>query len=65
MKENFLLQVIKQFVERLKLPEGYNFIFGGGTSLVCAYDELTKRFSEDGDFVLFQSLLIQRLLGKI
>lgn len=50
MKENFLLQVIKQFVERLKLPEGYNFIFGGGTSLVCAYDELTKRFSEDGDF---------------
>ncbi len=27
MKENFLLQVIKQFVERLKLPEGYNFIF--------------------------------------
>ena len=22
MKENFLLQVIKQFVERLKLPEG-------------------------------------------
>ena len=50
IKENFLLQIIKQFNQKLKLPNGYEFIFGGGTSLVCAYNELTKRFSEDGDF---------------
>lgn len=50
LKETFLLHVIKQFLEKLKLPNNYNFIFGGGTSLVFAYDELTKRFSEDADF---------------
>ncbi len=50
VKEKFLLDIIKQFIERLKLPNIYKFVFGGGTSLVCAYNELTKRFSEDGDF---------------
>lgn len=49
IKEHFLVQVIKQIVSRLHCDTGH-LIFGGGTSLVCAYDELTKRFSEDADF---------------
>ena len=49
VKEHFLIQVIQQLVSRFYSAEG-ELIFGGGTSLVCAYDELTKRFSEDADF---------------
>lgn len=49
IKEHFLIQVIKQIIGQLHTEAG-NLIFGGGTSLVCAYDELTKRFSEDADF---------------
>ena len=49
IKEHFLIQVIKQIIGHLHTEAG-NLIFGGGTSLVCAYDELTKRFSEDADF---------------
>lgn len=49
LKEKMLIEVIKQFVERFKSDSG-QLLFGGGTSLVCAYDELTKRFSEDADF---------------
>lgn len=49
IKEHFLIQVIQQLVSRFHSYEGH-LIFGGGTSLVCAHDELTKRFSEDADF---------------
>lgn len=49
IKEKMLLEVINQFVTRFHSETG-NLIFGGGTSLVCAYNELTKRFSEDADF---------------
>ena len=49
IKEHFLIQVIQQLVSRFHSADG-DLIFGGGTSLVCAYDELTKRFSEDADF---------------
>ena len=49
IKEHFLIQVIKQIIGQFHTEAG-NLIFGGGTSLVCTYDELTKRFSEDADF---------------
>ena len=49
IKEHFLIQVIQQLVSRFHSADG-DLIFGGSTSLVCAYDELTKRFSEDADF---------------
>lgn len=49
VKEKMLIEVIKQFVTRFSSENG-KLIFGGGTSLVCAYNELTKRFSEDADF---------------
>lgn len=49
IKEHFLVQVIKQIIKQIHTEIG-NLIFGGGTSLVCAYGELTKRFSEDADF---------------
>lgn len=44
-----MLKVIKGLINQLHTDKG-NLIFGRGTSLVCAYDELTKRFSEDADF---------------
>ncbi len=49
IKEKMLLEVITQILSRFKSEEG-SLYFGGGTSLVCAYDELSKRFSEDADF---------------
>lgn len=49
IKEKMLIEVIRQFVSRFK-PDCGQLLFGGGTSLVCAYNELTKRFSEDADF---------------
>ncbi len=49
LKEKYLIDVVSQINERFKSSEGV-LAFGGGTSLVCAYDELTQRFSEDADF---------------
>lgn len=49
LKEKMLIEVIKHFVSNFNSDSG-QILFGGGTSLVCAYDELTKRFSEDADF---------------
>lgn len=49
IKEKMLIEVTKQFTTRFSSKDGI-LIFGGGTSLVCAYNELTKRFSEDADF---------------
>lgn len=49
IKEKLLIEIVKAFFTRL--PDlGGTLLFGGGTSLVCAYDELTMRFSEDADF---------------
>lgn len=49
LKEKMLIEVIKHFVSNFNSEFG-QILFGGGTSLVCTYDELTKRFSEDADF---------------
>ena len=49
LKEKMLVEVIKHFVSNFNSDSG-QILFGGGTSLVCAYNELTKRFSEDADF---------------
>lgn len=49
LKEKMLIEVISQLISRFHNENG-KLIFGGGTSLVSAYGELTKRFSEDADF---------------
>ena len=52
IKEKQAIEVVRQFFVRVadhaECREG-ELLFGGGTSLVCAYDELIQRFSEDVD----------------
>lgn len=52
IKEKQAIEVVRQFFARVadhaECREG-ELLFGGGTSLVCAYDELIQRFSEDVD----------------
>lgn len=68
LKEKQAIEVVRQFfgrvAERSECRKG-ELLFGGGTSLVCAYDELILRFSEDIDLRFCPKPKSTRLLRQV